>query len=238
MKLIILETATEYCSVALAEGPELIIQVVADGPHQHASHLTVYLKNALAEAGHTIADFEAIALGHGPGSFTGLRVGAAVAKGLCLAQPSLKFLVVDALQATVNSMIAAVPEAASGDRFFPTVPSRRGEVYTRPFTREGQAAGPLESVKLASHSFALPAAHVAYLGGHGIVKRLDPAPTGVAELAASGVLKFLPGHGADAKQLLPLAHATIEAGDFTEYAAYEPLYLKPPFVTKSTKKLL
>jgi tRNA threonylcarbamoyladenosine biosynthesis protein TsaB len=231
VKVIILETATEYCSVALADGPQLIIQVMADGPHQHASHLTVYLQRALAESGHALTDFEAIALGHGPGSFTGLRVGAAVVKGLCLARPALKFMTVDALQATANAMIHSVPQATAADRFFPTVASRRGEVYTRPYSRHGVADGPLASVKLAENPFGLANGGVAYVGGNGVFKVAQ-------ELEQSNDMKFLSGHGGDAKQLLPLVNAKLESGDFIDYADYEPLYLKPPFVTKSTKKLL
>lgn len=231
MKVIILETATEYCSVALADGPELIVQVMADGPHQHASHLTVYLQKALADSGYALTDFGAIALGHGPGSFTGLRVGAAVVKGLCLARPELKFVSVDTLQATANAMIDAVPQATAVDRFFPTVASRRGEVYTRPYDRQGATDGPLASVKLAENPFDLADGGVAYVGGNGVFKVAQ-------ELQESNELKFLSGHGADAKQLLPLVNAKLELEDFIDYADYEPLYLKPPFVTKSTKKLL
>jgi len=81
MKILALDTATEACSAALAIGGEVVerYEVLGRG---HAERLLPMVQEVLAEAGVALAALDAIAFGRGPGSFTGLRIGAGVAQGL------------------------------------------------------------------------------------------------------------------------------------------------------------
>lgn len=233
MKSIIIESATEKCSVAVADGDQLLSFVLAEAPHQHASHLTVYAQRALREAGLRLNDIEVVALGHGPGSFTGLRVGAAVAKGFCLALPKLKFLTIDSPLALTKHLKSKVGKAGNTAIYLPTVNSRRGEVYAQAYLPNGETIGELRSEALNKAAFPEIQADVPiHVGGSGTNK--------VAELMAGDPrdFRFHPEIMATADILLPLVAAKIATGAFEDYASYEPLYLKPPFVTKSTKKLL
>ncbi len=233
MKSVILETATEKCSVAVTDGNQLLSFVLAEAAHQHASHLTVYARQALRKAGLGLEDIEVVALGHGPGSFTGLRVGAAVAKGFCLARPQLKFLTVNSLLALTDQLRSSVGEQADEALYLPTVNSRRGEVYAQVYRASGETIGKLRSEALNEKAFPEIEEHVPiHVGGSGTNK--------VAELMVDDQrdFRFHPEIMATADILLPLVTQKIATEDFEDYASYEPLYLKPPFVTKSTKKLL
>jgi tRNA threonylcarbamoyladenosine biosynthesis protein TsaB len=81
MKILALDTATEACSAALAIGGEVVerYEVLGRG---HAERLLPMVQEVLTEAGVALAALDAIAFGRGPGSFTGLRIGAGVAQGL------------------------------------------------------------------------------------------------------------------------------------------------------------
>ena len=78
-----IETATPLCSVALAIDGRLIAQRETQEEKSHAARLTVFIEEILKEQGLQIKDLHAIAIGKGPGSYTGLRIGVSTAKGLC-----------------------------------------------------------------------------------------------------------------------------------------------------------
>ncbi|RYG28548.1 MAG: tRNA (adenosine(37)-N6)-threonylcarbamoyltransferase complex dimerization subunit type 1 TsaB, partial [Chitinophagaceae bacterium] len=81
-----LETATKNCSVSLAQDGELVfIREFAGQGYSHAELLHVYIEEAVEQAGITYKDLSAIAVSQGPGSYTGLRIGASAAKGFCYA---------------------------------------------------------------------------------------------------------------------------------------------------------
>lgn len=123
---LLLETATDVCSVAVARGEEIVAERTAATVHQHASHLTVFIREAMAGAGLRLTELDEIVLSDGPGSYTSLRVGAATAKGLCVALPGLRLRVVPTL--------LALALAAAGERIvLATINSRRGEVFGQLF---------------------------------------------------------------------------------------------------------
>ena len=78
---LLLETATDVCSVAIAHDNEVIAEVTAEEIHQHSSHLTIFIRQALKAAGGTMKDLRAIVLSDGPGSYTSLRVGGGYGEG-------------------------------------------------------------------------------------------------------------------------------------------------------------
>ena len=80
---LLIETATESCSVALSKDKETIAEKYINEPKAHATLLARYIKDILSENGLTVQDCDAIAVSEGPGSYTGLRVGVSCAKGLC-----------------------------------------------------------------------------------------------------------------------------------------------------------
>jgi len=79
--ILILETSTEVCSVSVINKKEILSTVESEESYQHTSKLTILIEQALQKAALTIDDLSAVALSSGPGSYTGLRVGSATAKG-------------------------------------------------------------------------------------------------------------------------------------------------------------
>lgn len=231
MKLLLIESATAICSVAVADEQRVLSRVEAQAPHQHASHLTCLIETAVADARMSISDLTHLVLGHGPGSYTGLRVGAAVAKGLCLARPEITFLTVSSMEALAGlaRQNLNLPEGAM---LYPTVDSRRGEVYTQPFDRLATSLAPIRAEILVENPFQeVKSGQPGVIVGTGTNKV-------ASTLANREDLRFHPEILLSAADLYPLARTRAAAGDSVNFADYEPLYIKPPFVTKSTKKLL
>ena len=81
-----LETATKVCSVSLAEnGVELATREICTEQFSHAENLNLFIEAVMQLTGKKLTDLDAVAVSEGPGSYTGLRIGASTAKGLCYA---------------------------------------------------------------------------------------------------------------------------------------------------------
>ena len=78
-----IETATDICSVVLADKGVVVAEKTSEPIRDHASSLAVYIDEVLKESGVKPSDLKAIAVSKGPGSYTGLRIGVSTAKGLC-----------------------------------------------------------------------------------------------------------------------------------------------------------
>jgi len=234
MNILLLETATEVCSVGLLKDGKPAGEIVAADVFQHARHLTIFIQSCLREADLSFSELDYVALSHGPGSYTSLRVGAATAKGLCMAWPRLKLLAIDTLASLANAAsLEVLPEYASAHlTFLPTIKSRRGEVYTRAFNSHIQPIDVLRAEELSASSFSeLRDRNQLIICGSGAER--------VREfIGEADDLIYRPEIICRATTLASDALQMVITKQEEDYASYEPLYLKPPFVTKSTKKLL
>jgi tRNA threonylcarbamoyladenosine biosynthesis protein TsaB len=128
MNLLALETATESCSVALLRGDDLFERSEI-APRRHAELVLPMAEAVLAEAGITRRELDGIAVGRGPGSFTGVRLAVSMAQGLALA--------LDVPVVTVSSLAALAMEApADGAPVLALIDARMGEIYAGTFTRD------------------------------------------------------------------------------------------------------
>ncbi len=127
MKLLALETATEACSVAVWIDGE-VRERFELAPRRHAELALPWAEQLLAEAGITKSQLDAIAVGRGPGAFTGVRLAIALAQGIALAldRPLLPV-----------STLAALAMRAQGERIVSAIDARMGEVYCAAFARSG-----------------------------------------------------------------------------------------------------
>ena len=119
-RIILIETSTALCSVALAEDGAVVGYRESSAPKAHASLTAVFIQEMLGERGLTLADCDAVCVSMGPGSYTGLRVGVSTAKGLCfgsgkplLAVGTLDTLVAQAASACYPAAPACHPDAAA-----------------------------------------------------------------------------------------------------------------------------
>lgn len=119
MRILALETSTEYCSVALWQDGQISSRCELAG-QRHSEILMDMLNGLLAGAGVTLKQLDGLAFGRGPGSFTGVRIACAVAQGLALGLN---------IPATGVCTLAALAEASGQDRVIAVLDARMGELY-------------------------------------------------------------------------------------------------------------
>ena len=127
MKLLAFETATEACSVAIYSDGD-IRERFELAPRRHAELSLPWAEQLLAEAGLAKSQLDAIAIGRGPGAFTGVRLAIALAQGIALAldRPIVPV-----------STLAALAMQSRGERILAAIDARMGEVYSAGFARDG-----------------------------------------------------------------------------------------------------
>ena len=219
-KILMIETSTECCSVALADGTQILASRVNETPRQHAAQLVPYVQEVLNESGVPADRLDAVAVSEGPGSYTGLRVGVSTAKGICFGA-GLPLIGIDTLE------ILARQAEGHPDRIIAMLDARRMEVYAAPFDRAGNKLGETQAVILdaASYQEALEAGTVLFIG------------TGAAKFQAvcqHPNARFQPCFPLAAAMVRP-ALAALQKKEFNDVAYFEPFYLKE-FVAGTSRK--
>ncbi|MBR5855944.1 MAG: tRNA (adenosine(37)-N6)-threonylcarbamoyltransferase complex dimerization subunit type 1 TsaB [Bacteroidales bacterium] len=238
--ILLIETATESCSVALADDKKIIAEKYINEPKAHATLLAKYIKEILQENNMTLADCSAVAVSEGPGSYTGLRVGVSCAKGLCYGAEkplvAVGTLAAIAQCALDNDIIIQEIENKRKNceekmplLIVPMIDARRMEVYTSIFDEKG---------------VELTATNAKILNEESFKEELDSA---IVLFTGNGALKFKPlinhPNAIFAEQLPHATGMRIIADDlynkkeFKDCAYFEPFYLKD-FVAGKPKKLL
>jgi tRNA threonylcarbamoyladenosine biosynthesis protein TsaB len=127
MTVLAIETATAVCAAAIASGGKLRSEKKLDLPHVHSEKLIALIEGALDDARVEPQDVDGIAVSIGPGSFTGLRIGLSVAKGLASAW-SKPIVAVPTLEALAYSALSLF-RATGGEFIVPMIDARRNDVY-------------------------------------------------------------------------------------------------------------
>ena len=228
--ILLLETATDSCSVALSENSNIIAEKYINQPKAHASLLARYICDILEENNLTMEDCSAVAVSTGPGSYTGLRVGVSCAKGLCYG--ASKPLISVCTLATIAQM-ALDNNLYTGEGDFlivPMIDARRMEVYTANVNSKGEQLTPVEAKILDETSYAAElAAGPVLFTGNGAEK--------FKELVGDNPNAFFAPQEPHAAGMRVIAANKLEAGEFEDNAYFEPFYLKD-FVAGKPKKLL
>lgn len=227
--ILLLETATEICSVGLRVDGRLVARRDSENDFQHSRVITRFIEAVLAEGDCKMTDLKAVVLSSGPGSFTSLRVGAATAKGICLAL-GIPLVVGDTLKSLALAGVRA--DDPTRTLYLPMLEARRQEVYTAAFDRAGRPVRPREALVLTAESFAAEAEHYELLVaiGSGAAK--------AADLLTKIDLVARPEVQLSAASLERLVDAAFLRENQVDPVHYEPIYLKAPFVTQSRRKLL
>ena len=227
-RILLIETSTALCSVALAEDGAVSAVRESTEPRAHAALTAVYVQEVLQERGLRAADLDAVCVSAGPGSYTGLRVGVSTAKGICFAA-GVPLLSVGTLELLVHQARAEglLPE---GCRYvIPMIDARRMEVYTAVFTPEGERLTEVEPRVVDAESFrAERAAGPVLFIGDGAEK--------CREALAGPDTHFVQTNPRASAMLVPATRA-LEAGTFRDVAYFEPFYLKDFVATVSRKRL-
>lgn len=214
MKLLAIETATEACSVAvLADGE--VRERFEIAPRRHAELTLPWAEQLLAEAGVAKSQLDAIAVGRGPGAFTGVRLAIAIAQGIALA--------LDRPLLPVSTLAALAMRAPGEGAVLAAIDARMGEIYVAAFRREGEGiVASSDETVIAPGEYSLPAGD----GWHGVGTGFGAAE-GVLRLrlqgrCASVDAEALP-HAADVARLGALAFVR---GEAIAPERIEPAYLR------------
>lgn len=225
--ILALETSSTICSVALYQEDTLLALSELQIEKSHSSHITVLINQMLENSNLSLPDISAVAVSGGPGSYTGLRIGSATAKGLCYAL-DIPLIEVSTLHALAYDLIRVMP-AADQYLFCPMIDARRMEVYTCLLDAALQEYQPVAPVILTETTFQqfLTTQPIIFFG--------------------SGAAKFqkMVGHLSNALFVTTVALSARSIGalavdkfrkqEFEDVAYYEPFYLKEVYITTSTK---
>lgn len=218
---LLIETSTEICSVALWQERGLSREIFSDEPRAHAANLAPMIESLLHDAEIGIADCAAVAVSSGPGSYTGLRVGASTAKGLCFGAGKPLIAV-----PTLDILASMVP-AGLYSTVIPMIDARRMEAYAAVY-KDGKRITEVAPVILDGNSFS------EYLSQGGRTAFIGDAAMKTSKVIASPDAVFL----TDCPHALYMGHAAAARyarEGFEDVAYFEPFYLKE-FVPGITKK--
>jgi len=227
-KILLIETSTLRCSVALCNGSDIMSFRESNIPKAHASLTAVFAQEVLDECGYKASDLDAVCVSMGPGSYTGLRVGVSTAKGICFGAkvPLLAVGTTDTLTAQ------AIQEniLPDGCRYIiPMIDARRMEVYSGVFSSEGKRLVNDSPVVVDGNSYA------EYIN-EGPVLFIGDGALKCADILGNPNSHFVQCEP-DARSMASLAQSELEAGNFKDVAYFEPFYLKEFSATVSKKKL-
>lgn len=234
MSLILcIETGTDICSVGIAKEGELLSLRESDEGRDHARKVAVFVDELLRETGIAPDELDAVAVGKGPGSYTGLRIGVSFAKGLCygLQKPLVAVGSLDALaEVAREDYEAGIVQVDRWDEavLCPMVDARRMEVYAQLFDTRGGACSEVTAKVIDEGSFAEQrrSGRPFVIFGSGARKCTDVLPEAL-------FIEVTPS----ARGLARLADEALAAGQTVDTAYFEPFYLKDFVVTTSKKRL-
>jgi len=213
MKLLVLDTSTEWCSAALwLDGVIQARRVLAE--QRHSSLLLPMVDELLHAAGLTLRQLDGIAYGAGPGSFTGLRIACAVTQGLAFGAD---------LPVAGVSTLESIAQQTGADRVLTVLDARMAEVYWAAYRREGEGWHAVSEPQLAlPESVAVPAAGKWIGAGNGFAALgavLRPR-------LASQLVRIDDTLMPDAAAMAPLAAAAFARGEGMDAALAAPIYLR------------
>lgn len=220
MKLLALDTATEACTVALWIDGEVLERNESGG--KHAERLLPMVNTLLAEAGVSLKQLDAIAFGRGPGSFTGLRIGAGVTQGLAFGA---------SLPVIPISSLAALAQGVDAARVVAAFDARMQQVYWGTYERSSDGL----MISLAPETVVDPVAAplpagpgwvVAGSGWDAYRAILEPR---LSAAGGSGVPGMIP----QARHVAALALSRFQAGDLVAPELAVPVYIRDDVAKKS-----
>jgi tRNA threonylcarbamoyladenosine biosynthesis protein TsaB len=231
--IICLETATNLCSVALCDSAGVISLRESNESKSHASQVTVFIEEIFRENGIKATDLEAVAVSKGPGSYTGLRIGVSVAKGLAYGA-SIPLIGIE----TTLSMFWGIKsikyynfESDVNSLFCPMLDARRMEVYYAIYDSFGNRKKDISAEIITGKTFMnIPDSQKIIFFGDGAVKCKEVINRKNAVFAEDYIISASYMHK-------PVLQA-FKNHCFEDVAYFEPFYLKDFITSKPRKNIL
>ena len=225
-RILLIESATAVCSVALSEEGQLRSLQEVSTSNVHGEVMTRLIERCMAESGTSLDALDAVAVSAGPGSYTALRVGTSTAKGICFAlgKPLIK---VETLQCLAWGMAAAAGDLNAW--YCPMIDARRMEVYTAIYNAGLEIQLPVQAMIVEPDSFDswINMERKLIFAGDGAGK--------CTSILSKPGTRFI-DIKIDASYMMALAETAFEKRQFEDVAYFSPTYLKPPNITTPKKK--
>lgn len=214
MKILHIETSSKNCSVAISDGEKLLCLCEETSEnYKQSENLHTFVKWALEGAEIELKDLDAVSVGMGPGSYTGLRIGVSAAKGFCFGL-NIPLIAINSLETMIEPFLDQ-----NSDFIIPMIDARRMEVYTAVFDgKTGEPVTQTEAKILDGDSFADYSHKKVIFVGDGAAKAQEILNLPDAAYNAS----VYPS----AKYLIKSAVQKFNAQQFEDVAYFEPFYLK------------
>lgn len=224
-----IDTSTNVCSVAVSQDGACIFDKEDHSGPNHAERLGAFVDEALSFIDNHAIPLDAVAVSCGPGSYTGLRIGVSMAKGICYGR-DVKLLAVPTLELLCVPVLLREMVTDDDALLCPMLDARRMEVYVQLFTRSLREVRPIQADVVDADTYReYLDKHPVYFFGNGAMK--------CKEVIDHPNAHFIEGIEALAKNMLPLAERRMAREEFEDVAYFVPFYLKD-FVAKQPRKLL
>jgi tRNA threonylcarbamoyladenosine biosynthesis protein TsaB len=227
--ILCIETATSVCSAALCDDRKIISVLEAEPGTSHAAQLTVLIQKLFREAAVTARQLDAVSVSKGPGSYTGLRIGVSVAKGIAYGA-GIPLIGINTLTAMCSGYLAQNPLPHGSETLLcPMIDARRMEVYNAVFDAGGKMIRETSADIIDENSFSeqLSAGRVIFFG--------NGAEKCISEIKHPNAV-FVSGFMLSASYLHIPSVKALKEKHFEDVAYFEPYYLKE-FIATVPKKL-
>lgn len=224
--ILCIDTSTHVCSVCISCNGLLITIRETSDFRSHTEKITIFIQECISEARLSLKDLSAVAIASGPGSYTGLRIGASTAKGLCFG--------LDIPLISINSLEAlsyGVPTIESSqDIILAAIDARRQEVYAMVLDSclnvlEGTMSVILDEQNIVSQKYNTQTIHCIGNGADKCKKFLQ-----------NNVI--IHGEESSSQHMVKAAYNKWQASDLNDIVSFSPQYFKNPNITLTKKKLL
>lgn len=224
-----IETSTDVCSVAVSQDGACIFKKEDHSGPNHSVNLGVFVDEALSFTDNHAIPFDAVAVSCGPGSYTGLRIGVSMAKGICYAR-DLKLLAIPTLELLCVPVLLKQMIPEDDALLCPMLDARRMEVYAQLFDRSLHEIRPIQADIVDENTYReYLDKHPVYFFGNGAAKCMDVINHPNAHL--------IKGIEPLAKNMQPLAEKRFFNEQYEDVAYFVPYYLKD-FVAKMSRSPL
>ncbi|MBA4322270.1 MAG: tRNA (adenosine(37)-N6)-threonylcarbamoyltransferase complex dimerization subunit type 1 TsaB [Odoribacter sp.] len=228
--ILCLETATPVCSVALCDRAGIISLRESRENKSHAKQLTLFIEELLKEADLKPAELEAVAVSKGPGSYTGLRIGVSVAKGIAYGA-SVPLIGIDTTRSMFNGVIGSADDKYGTDitsLYCPMIDAKRMEVYYTIFDAGGSIIKGISAEVISERSFSeVPESVKMVFFGDGAGKCRDVTSHKNSVFDTEFMISAACMH--------KTVFEKYDSGRFEDVAYFEPFYLKD-FITTIQRK--
>lgn len=220
--LLLIESSNEICSVALSQEKSIIQEKYIDKPNSHSVYLAPFVNEVLNNATMSTNELDGVVISDGPGSYTGLRIGSSLAKGICLGA-GIPLMAVSTLKGLAKKALNDYP---SVDQAIALVDARRSDAYIGVYNQQLKPIIKEQFITINSElKIEKSNAVVVGSGAMKFINELDVKK----ELKHSESVLY-------AKDLLDEAMLKWAKQDFVDLTSYEPNYVKSVFVTKPKSK--